>query len=432
MTSKIVPPGATTADATRTCYVYLHLPGRVEIVTCGRYEHRRLPTGEALGRFTYGRRYRERPDAVELDPFELPVAEGTQETAARGGVFEAIADAGPDAWGRRVIDKRSGTAASDVMDYLLQAPNERFGALELGHGPAPPPPVRPLHQPVRLEDLEAAARAIDESGYAAAPEAARVLLDEDSSLLGGMRPKGVVREDDRLWVAKFPSRNDRWSHAAVEGGMLRLAAACGIRVPATRVVTVGDRPVLLVERFDRERLDGGWARARAVSGLTVLRGDEGGVDRAAWSYLQLADELRRWVGPRADQDRRELFRRMVFNACISNTDDHPKNHALIAPRRDWHLAPAYDVTPSPSASVERDLAMVCGPWGRRATRQNLVAAGPRFGLSEADAAAVIETTAACVRARWAEEVRAMGGSGEDCARIASAFLPAGFEFVVDA
>lgn len=413
----------------RSVFVYVHLPGQRDAVTCGRHSREVLPTGEVIGRFTYGRTYRTRPDAVALDPFELPLVEGTAETVAREAIFGALADAGPDAWGRRVIDKRSVELVRDPLDYLLLGPQDRFGALQFGLGATPPPPVRPVNRTITLDELREAARAIEAGDAAPAPAAAALMLTDDSSLLGGMRPKAGMVHDGIHWVAKFPARGDRWSNAPVEAAMLRLAATCGLRVPEARVERLaGGEQVLLVERFDREAVDGGWCRARAVSALTVLRADDGGTDRRAWSYLRLADELGRWVGDRAARDREELFRRMVFNACISNTDDHPKNHALIAPRTAWQLAPAYDLTPSPSQSVERDLAMECGPLGRRAMRANLLAAAPRFGLDAATAAGITDTIASRVRATWAATVRAAGGTDADCTAIASAFVPAGFEF----
>jgi serine/threonine-protein kinase HipA len=417
----------------RDCYVYLQLPGSTELVTCGRYERETLRTGEILGHFTYGRRYRERRDAVPVEPFGLPVLEGTATTNRREGLFGALADAGPDAWGRRVIDKRGGAPVMDALDYLLNAPQERFGALQFGLGSIPPPPVPAYHRRLSLAELRDAARRIEESDPQPVPEAAAVLLDSDSSLLGGMRPKAVIEEDGRLWVAKFPARNDRWTNATVEAAMLRLARLCGIRVPETRIESVGDERVLLVERFDRTPVaDGTFLRARAVSGLTVLDADESTTDREKWSYLLLADELRRWVGPRARTDLPELFRRMVFNACIANTDDHPKNHALIAPSQDWQLAPAYDLTPSPRAGrTEVDLALECGLAGRRARRDNLLSATGRFLLTDEDATAMVETIVSTVQARWAAEVRAAGGTEADCDAIASAMVPPGFFFTDD-
>jgi serine/threonine-protein kinase HipA len=150
--------------------------------------------------------------------------------------------------------------------------------------------------------------------------------------------------------------------------------------------------------------------------------------RTNWSYLLLADELQRWSA-RPRTDKAELFRRAVFNALISNNDDHPRNHAVIAVSRDWRLAPACDLTPSPQPGrEERHLALVCGRIGTRATRQNLLSASPRFGLTPDDASRVIDGMVEIVRRYWRTDVVLHGGTESDCAAIEGAFVHSGFEY----
>jgi serine/threonine-protein kinase HipA len=415
----------------RSCYVYIQLPGSLEVVTCGRFERETLRDGAVVGRFVYGRSYRERPNAVPLDPYHLQLAPTRYETAALGGVFGAIRDAAPDAWGRQVIEKMTGRADLDEMDYLLHAPEDRAGALSFGLGDTPPAPGRAFNRVLALRELREAA-AILETMVPGEPVPVQVqqLVDAGSSL-GGARPKNVVADDDGLWIAKFPQRGDKWSNAPVEAAMLALAAQCGIRVPATRVERLGREKILLVKRFDREQMPGGYHRHRLVSALTVLDADDRVTDRANWSYVLLADELQRW-SERPSDDKIELFRRVAFNALISNLDDHPRNHALIAPGAEWRLAPAYDLTPHPVASLERrDLALICGRFGRSARRDNLLSAAPRFGLSEDEAAAIVDKTAAVVSGSWRAVVRKMGGTVRDCDAIVSAFCYPGFEYITE-
>jgi serine/threonine-protein kinase HipA len=253
-------------------------------------------------------------------------------------------------------------------------------------------------------------------------------LVHPGSSMGGARPKNVVEDEEGLWVAKFPARNDRWNNAAVEGGMLRLASECGLRAAFGKVTVIAGKSVLLVRRFDRKRLEGGYLRHRMVSALTVLRAGENPLDRSKWSYVLLADELRRWVG-NPDEDLRELFSRMVFNALISNIDDHPRNHAFIAAGREWSLSPAYDLTPAPQASTERDLAMEVGSTqNRRANRQNLLSECGRFRLSKEDATRLIDRMKATVSARWRDCVKACGGTEADLMVIERAFGYEGFEY----
>lgn len=130
-------------------------------------------------------------------------------------------------------------------------------------------------------------------------------------------------------------------------------------------------------------------------------------------------------------DREELFRRVVFNALISNLDDHPRNHALIAPEREWQLAPAYDLTPQPSASLEqRNLALECGPLGRMARRDNLLAGAGRFGLEKGAAAAIIDGLRQVVAQRWRGEVLRHGGTEGDCATAIEPSSSAAFNRVI--
>jgi serine/threonine-protein kinase HipA len=254
-------------------------------------------------------------------------------------------------------------------------------------------------------------------------------LLEPGTSMGGARPKNVVVDNEGLWLTKFPMLTDRWNVSVVEAAMLSLARVCGITVPEHRLVTVGRKSVLLVKRFDRGlQPDGSFRRHRMVSGKTVLRAADGVVERSAWSYLRLSDELQRWVA-NPDADRRELFRRMAFNALISNLDDHPRNHALIAPGRAWQLSPAYDLTPSPViARDRRDLALEVGRFGRWASRENLVSDCARFALSAREARAIITQMKKRVAARWEGLVRQHGGTQKDLRAIAPAFEYPGFEF----
>ena len=128
-----------------------------------------------------------------------------------------------------------------------------------------------------------------------------------------------------------------------------------------------------------------------ISGLTVLRTDDAVSNRDRWSYILLAEEMRRFVRE-PKRDTRELFCRIVFNALISNLDDHPKNHALLAPDRAWQLSPAYDLTPAPQVGQDhRDLAMVCGDQGRFANARNILSQHARFLLDREEAQKIITT-----------------------------------------
>jgi len=423
-TSRRTPAQATDS---RRAYVYLQLPQSLEVVTAGYYELG-FPNGIATGTFVYNPDYLRRPDAVPLEPFELPLSPRRSQTVKLRGIFGCLRDASPDAWGRRIIEKHLGRTDLTEVDYLLHSPEDRAGALSFGLNKQPPAPRREFNQVVQLDALLAAAERFMDDGRADphVPEQVAELLQAGTSM-GGARPKNVVEDDEGLWVAKFPDRGDKWNNARVEGAMLALAAECGIRAARHRIESVAGRDVLLVQRFDRVPTPQGYLRHRMASGLTVLGAEDSHTDRAKWSYLLLADELRR-RSARPAHDLEELFRRMVFNALISNTDDHPRNHALIAPTAQWELSPAYDLTPNPLTSLEkRDLAMTCGAFNRYANRINLLSQQAQFKLSREQAAAIIDQVQRVVATRWEAELRQQGATQMDCNAVAVAFNYPGFE-----
>jgi len=426
-----------TSEAPGECFVYITLPGQTEPVTAGRFALAADRRGVPEGRFVYGRSYLERPNAVALDPVELKLAPRTYATASMGGVFGALRDASPDHWGRRVIQRHLGKAQPSEMDYLLYSPDDRAGALGFGLNQTPPAPKRRFNRTLDLATVQAMADAIvagedqpaaggGNEGVADADHDQIERLMVIGTSLGGARPKAVVEDDDGLWIAKFNRPDDTWNNARVEHAMLTLARACGLVTAESRVVDVAGRDVLLVKRFDREKTDAGYRRARMVSALTLLRAEDTHQSRDKWSYVLLAEELRR-VCAEPRQSTAELFRRMCFNALISNVDDHPRNHAVLARAADWSLSPAYDLTPAVPVSLERrDLAMECGDAGRFANAENLLSQSARFLLDGVEARALVDAMEAQVRSSWYAMARAAGVSERDCDKIASAFAYPGF------
>jgi serine/threonine-protein kinase HipA len=417
-----------TSEAPAECFVYVTLPGQTEPVTAGRFALTVDRRGTTEGRFVYGRSYLERQNAVALDPVELKLSPRTYTTAALGGVFGALRDASPDYWGRRVIQRHLGKAQPGELDYLLYSPDDRAGALGFGLNQTPPAPKRSFNQTLDLAKVQSIADAIvadEELPADALHEQVEHLMLVGTSM-GGARPKAVVEDEAGLWIAKFNRPDDAWNSARVEHAMLIVSRACGLTTAESRVVEVAGRDVLLVKRFDRERTEDGYQRARMVSALTLLRAEDTYQSRDKWSYVLLAEEVRR-VCAEPEQNAAELFRRMCFNALISNVDDHPRNHALIAKDKDWKLSPAYDLTPAVPVSQERrDLAMSCGDAGRFANASNLLSQSARFLLEPGEGAAMISAMEEQVRGTWYATARGVGVSERDCDKIASAFAYPGF------
>lgn len=413
--------GSPHPDTDRACFVHIVLPGQTGFTVAGRFRASRTPDGTPIGEFVYGRSYLERPDAVELDPRELTLGRGERRTAQLGGMFGALRDSAPDAWGRRLVERRLGRADLEEFDYLMAENRDRAGALGFSDQASPPAAEAPGPTP-SLERLAVEAAILAEEPRADAPSARDLLFPGTS--LGGARPKATVLDGDELWLAKFGLPGDRWDESRVEHAMLRLAARCGIRAAESRVAAVaGGRSVLLVRRFDRARSGTGFLRRRQISALTLLGADDSPTDRRGWSYLELADEIRR-TSVRNREDLRQLFLRMCFNAAAGNTDDHPRNHCLTADAAGWRLGPAYDLTPTPGISAEPpDLSMTCGRSGRRGSRENLLSGAPRFLLDRPDAESLLDGVFRAVAGGWREVLAEAGVSSRDAETVAPAFTP---------
>lgn len=412
----------------KECYVYIVPPGETEFVTAGRFVRTIDRHGNEQGKFVYGRSYRARENAVPIDPIALKLGSHTYTTTVLKGIFGALRDAGPDYWGRRIIEKHAGQVRLGELDYLLYSPDDRAGALGFGLNQEPPAPRREFNRTMDLERLQAFAGAIiaDEK----LPENPDAQQTQDLLLagtsMGGARPKAVVEDDEGLWIAKFNHPDDQWNHARVERAMLALAHECGLQAAESKITTIGGGDVLLVKRFDRRKTENGYRRARMLSALTLLRIGDTHQDRGKWSYILLAEELRR-ISARPKHDTSELFRRMCFNALISNSDDHPRNHAIIAMETDWRLSPAYDLIPTMQISIEhRDLALVCGDMGRYAHVDNLLSQSVRFLLKPEDARKIIDDMEQTVKSRWYEIARREGVTESDREKISSAFAYPGF------
>jgi serine/threonine-protein kinase HipA len=404
--------------------VWVFLPGEVAPTLCGRFEHWRSPAGQSLGSFVYGRRYLESRFALALDPVALPLREQLFETAgAAQGVFGVFADAGPDDWGRYVIDRQHGVQSSPI-GYLRLSQDDRVGNLCFSSS---------VDEPVHLPDPVSCALLDEAWAVVAGLEEGRPIPSElahrirANTAMGGARPKLTVADGRAQWLAKFPSRRDdpRWSQARVEAAMLDLARVCKIDAARARLHVVDERglpepriscgDVLLVERFDRTLAPSGaagpqgsspvptaWLRDAYVSARTVMLSDVHGPHASyGGSYARLSRQLQRWSGHVA-ADRLELYRRMVFNCCISNTDDHDRNHGLLASEdgRAFRLAPAFDMVPRLHATARRYQAMNIGDHGAESTAENLLSAAAAFQIEHVRAQEIIDEVQTLVIENW--------------------------------
>ncbi|GAB2698673.1 type II toxin-antitoxin system HipA family toxin [Thalassiella azotivora] len=382
------------------CFVWVWLPAAAEPVPAGRL----VAEGDVIT-FNYGRSYLARRDAIPLYLPELPLERGRQRPRGAMRVAGVIRDAGPDAWGQRVIlarhlgrlDRSHDTGELGLLTYLLESTSDRIGALDFQ---TTPEQYVPRSSAATLEEVQAATDRFL-AGEAFSPELDEALMRGTS--IGGARPKVLLRDGDtgrgRQLIAKLSTQTDPYPVVRAEAVAMELAARVGLDVAPTEVTEALGRDVLLVERFDRTPADDGPQRRRmVVSGLTLLGLDE---MEGRWAtYPDLADLIRaRFTAP--DATLRELFRRIVFNICVSNTDDHARNHAAFWDGRDLSLTPAYDLCPQLRSGETAAQAMAITRDGRRESRfATCLDAAGIYHLSRSEAAEIIEHQVTVITEQW--------------------------------
>lgn len=362
-------------------------------MVAGRLE--RLADGRLL--FNYGRSYLERADAIALEAVELPLQPGRFEPARPMIMPSVIRDASPDSWGRRVIMyQRTGAAVDpDELDYLLLSGSDRIGALDFQASATDYVPRGQGN--ASLDELMSASELIDR-GVPLTP--ALELALRHGTAIGGARPKALIDEPGRKWIAKFSASNDISDVIRAEYVAMRMAARCGLNVARVELRETLGKLVLLIERFDREPDgEGGWRRRAMESALTMLRLDE--MEARYASYETLAETVRR----RFDRPREtlhELFARLTFNILCGNTDDHARNHAAFWDGNMLSLTPAYDICPQPRTGQVAGQAMLIAGERNDSRLALCLEAAPAFQLGEAEARAVVRRQIETIRSAWDE------------------------------
>jgi serine/threonine-protein kinase HipA len=339
---------------------------------------------------------------------DLPLVAGQVfSTHTKGSAPGAIDDARPDRWGERIIRQIERPARLSVLEMLLFAGDDRFGALGVSVSAQRYTPRRAGPYPV-LSDLERLSAAVEDVQTLApiAPDLQRLIQPGIS--LGGARPKALLQTDAGACVVKFAELDDAVDTPLVEHATMTLAARAGMDVANTAVLPLPPRHgrarhALTVERFDR--VDG--LRLHCQSAHTLLR-----AARLPESYGALATVLLRLAHPdRQAAMREELFRRMVFNILMDNTDDHERNHSVRLLFDGYHaLTPAYDVVPSLQNLGYQ--AMVVGREGAAASLENALTELNEFGLKRARAIALVQQVARVVDG-WEAHFAALGVSAAD-------------------
>lgn len=347
---------------------------------------------------------------------DLPLVDIEQLPRWKGMAAGAVDDARPDRWGERVIQYIDKPARLSIMEYLYCAGDDRFGALGVSTSADAyaPHPKNPLP---RLAQAQALAEVVHKvSAKEPVTEIERTLIAAGGSF-GGAKPKALIEIDGEQWVIKF-FNNEPVDVPLIEHASMTLAAKAGITVAPTRVVPLAGENALAVRRYDRQ----GSSRIHCISAGTALRAETIAGQEPTLGYPSLAQLLRRAGVADGDAnllDMQELFRRMVFNILIDNTDDHEKNHALmvVAPTQQgkYRLAPAYDVLPTNSGQGSQEF--IVGTDQRDSTLANAMSQCALFGYTPAQAAAQVLRVIEVVDG-WREHFAACGVTQGDLASLA--------------
>ncbi|MCJ8317342.1 type II toxin-antitoxin system HipA family toxin [Idiomarina sp.] len=366
-----------------TSKAYVFIEGlESEPVICGMLQYDAV---NSLGRFRYGQSYLARDNAFALDPIHLPLSEEIFETRANKGLFGVLMDAGADAWGRKLINQLRKTKPQNELEYLIAGASMGVGAVSFSLSQSK---AKAKVSRNTLDDLQLLI-----SGKKAILSAEKVSVEVKKAFqygesMGGARPKTLLQHENQLFLIKFNRSDDLYNVARVEAAtMAMLSELDGVRVAKTTLVE-GDEDVLMSQRFDRHGVD---ITHHFMSANSLL--SDGSVSEAmlksSYSYGALAEHLRKYS--ESPDDAPELFKRMVFNVLIGNTDDHGRNHALLWDLKSggWRLSPAYDVLP---VNNSRQHALGIGDHGRTGSLANLISQSRRFAVSPAKAQKIVQST----------------------------------------
>lgn len=376
-------------------FVWVWLPHETEPVIAGKL----TAEGSHLI-FNYGKSYLERENAISLYDTELPLHPGALPLLPGLSMPNCIRDAAPDAWGRRVIiNKKLGlksagadNAQLDELTYLLESGSDRIGALDFQHSSTEY--VQRVTINVTLDELQESAERV-EKGIPLTTELDQAL--HHGSSIGGARPKALIEDNNKKYVAKFSASSDLYSIVKAEFIAMRLAKMAGLNVAPVSLTKSAHKDVLLIERFDRISTPEGWHRKGMVSALTVLGLDELMARYA--SYEELAEIIRHRF-TNAPATLKELFSRLIFNIMSGNTDDHARNHAAFWDGQMLSLTPAYDICPQGRTGNEASQAMLIAGNNNMSKLVGCIEAAHHFLLSPEEALSIITHQKESIEQNW--------------------------------
>lgn len=388
--------------------------------------------GKEIFAFEYSSDFLESDSVFEIDP-NLKLYKGPQYLSEEERNFGIFLDSSPDRWGRVLMDRREAIKARledrprrrlMESDYLLGVYDEsRMGALRfktdidgpfLDDDPAhSTPPMTSLRELERATNELEEDKSLDDKEYLKRLS----LLIAPGSSLGGARPKAsVISDDGHLWIAKFPSKNDEFDVGAWEYLIYKLALKCKVDMAKSRAEKFySDQTTFMTKRFDRDEKGN---RHHFFSAMTLLGYQDGADAQAGVSYLELV-ELLQARGANISYDLEQLWRRILFSICVSNTDDHLRNHGFILTNKGLILSPAYDINPNPKGY---GLNLNIDEQDNRLEKDIALRVAPFFRLSQAKATQIAKEIEKVVES-WRTEADKLNISKREIEQMSTAFLP---------
>lgn len=375
-----------------------------------------IHVSDNVGYFSYADAWLAQPWAYALDPQNLPLATKRYRALTKHGVHGVFRDAAPDDWGTRIMLLRHQHAPENELERLIRTSGAGVGCLRFSLSRASVKIPLPLPSMAHIREIASIAGRVDALKTLSHEE---LVLLEPGSSMGGARPKITVSENDKSWLVKFRKQGDLVNVPLLEYcSMSFLRENLGLHVPEVKLLSLGDHDAFAIRRFDKNVH---FISANSLFNQERIRMIEDSKYNP-YSYCNLATLIRKHCVD-FKSDMLELFKRMLANIVMGNTDDHARNHAFVfdIESQAWRLSPCYDMLPIVATST-RTQALGVGKNGAKATIENALSYADLFGLKHAQAKEIADEVLSIYQNYWLAHCTTNGLSSSDLSWVERAFI----------
>ena len=366
-----------------------------------------------------------------FDP-DLPIEEGRKFTPYDKRIFGLFDDSTPDRWGRKILQRYENIIAEEEkrqsktlneLDYILYLCDvSRMGGLRFKYEGEEEFIGTECNIPKieELGELENASFEYEKNDDKSGSKCIKQLVKASAQSLGGARPKVCVKDKDgTLWIAKFPSKKDKWNMEAWEYTVQKLAFMCGLNTTEIKIKNLSKRgSTFLSKRFDRAYSNKEMQRIHYASSMTMLGKTDGSGFKEEIGYLDIAEFIKMY-GAETSKDLEELWNRVFFNYCISNTDDHLRNHGFLLTEKGWKLSPLFDVNPNPMGTYSA--LAIDENKDNELSLKTIIDTAYCYGLEERKAKENAERITQVVNDNWKRIAKSVGISQSEINKMGNAF-----------